>query len=103
MWQVRGAFSVKKKMNVKRVALTILQAAAMAIRYGLVPKQEIGGGYRLRDLAVKVSELTRQAFGTRQVVKAMRVWFHQNLAKFNNKHLQLTKRGEADLWKYAPV
>ena len=80
---------MKKKVNVRREAQTILQAAAAAIKRGLVRQHEVGRGYHLGDLVKKVSELTKKSVSGRELIKAMRVWFRQNIARFNNRYVHV--------------
>ena len=81
-----------KKGTSKREALKILQAVANAIMAGKA-KAEENGGYALTELA-RHAEVK-----TKALLKAMRIWFDQKIARFNNKLVHLP-RGPNQLQRY---
>ena len=91
-----------KKRSIRREILGILQAAAAVITARSVPTQE-NGGIRLSDLVKKVSEATKMSVDARQLIKAMKVWFDQNLARFNNRFIHLTDKGYNEIRKLVPA
>jgi hypothetical protein len=85
----------QKKFNIASSVRTILQAAATALHHGLVAKHPKGGGFHLGDLKSK------KTFSAKEILTALRIWFDQKVAKYNNKGLHVTDKGRTELARYA--